>query len=119
MYISGMYMYVYIWFFNASGSFGKAGTRLPALLRGLEFAHKSYGALPWYDIVEPSARLAREGFVVSKDFVDEVLKNTDYGTLYGPLNPGDTLSLRELANTLDIVAEHGVKGIHLYIFLRL
>lgn len=92
---------------------------MPALLRGLEFAQRSYGTLPWRDIIEPSAKLAREGFVVSKDFVDEVVKNTDYGTLYGPLNPGDTLQLQKLANTLDIVAEYGAKGMYLYILLYL
>lgn len=84
---------------------------MPALLKGLEFAHIFYGNLPWHDIVEPSAKLAREGFVVSKDLVDEVSRNTDYGTYYnGPLNPGDILQLHELANTLDMVAEYGVKG---------
>ncbi|XP_032662600.1 glutathione hydrolase 7-like isoform X1 [Odontomachus brunneus] len=97
---------------TTEGFFAKAEVRLPALLRGLEFAQRSYGTLSWRDIVEPSARLAREGFVVSKDFVDEVLKNTDYGTLYGLLNPGDTLQLQELANTLDIVAEHGAKALY-------
>ncbi|XP_011267272.3 glutathione hydrolase 7-like [Camponotus floridanus] len=92
------------------GFFAKAGIRLPALLKGLEFAHIIYGNLPWHDIVEPSAKLAREGFVVSKDLVDEVSRNTDYGTHYnGPLNPGDILQLHELANTLDMVAEYGVK----------
>ncbi|EFN85988.1 Gamma-glutamyltranspeptidase 1 [Harpegnathos saltator] len=97
---------------TTGGIFAKAGIRLPALLRGLELAQRSYGILPWRDIVKPSANLAREGFVVSKDFVDEVLKNTDYGALYGPLNPGDTLSLQELASTLDIIAEYGTKELY-------
>ncbi|XP_072767225.1 glutathione hydrolase 7 [Anoplolepis gracilipes] len=95
---------------TAKGFFAKAGIRLPALLKGLEFAHILYGNLPWVDIVKPSAKLAREGFVVSKDLVDEVSKNTDYGMIFnGPLNPGDILQLHELANTLDMVAEYGVK----------
>lgn len=95
---------------------------MPALLKGLEFAHILYGNLPWHDIVEPSAKLAREGFVVSKDLVDELSRNTDYGTHYnGPLNPGDILQLHELANTLDMVAEYGVKGTFyvLYYFCNL
>ncbi|XP_014482015.1 PREDICTED: gamma-glutamyltransferase 7-like [Dinoponera quadriceps] len=97
---------------TTEGFFARAEIRLPALLRGLEFAQRSHGILPWRDIVEPSAKLAREGFVVSKDFADEVSKNTDYGTLYGPLNPGDTLQLQELANTLDIIAEHGAGALY-------
>lgn len=99
-----------ILFFNIVGPFAEAGIRLPALLQGLESAHRSYGSLPWRDLVEPSVKLAREGFVVSKDFVDEVSRNTDYATLYGPLNPGDILKLRELASTLNIVAEYGARG---------
>ncbi|KAL6263856.1 hypothetical protein P5V15_003937 [Pogonomyrmex californicus] len=87
------------------GSFG----RLPALLKGLEFAQRSYGNLPWRDIIEPAAKLAREGFVVSKDLADEVSKNR---MLYGPLNPGDILQLQELANTLDTVAEYGANALY-------
>lgn len=103
-------IYNIIYLYNI-GFFAKAGIRLPALLKGLEFAHILYGNLPWHDIVEPSAKLARDGFVVSKDLVDEVSRNADYGTHYnGPLNPGDILQLHELANTLDMVAEYGVKG---------
>ncbi|XP_012226222.1 glutathione hydrolase 7-like [Linepithema humile] len=86
--------------------------RLPILLQGLEFVQESYGSLPWRDIVEPSVKLAREGFVVSKDFVNELSRNAHYGMLYGSLNPGDTLRLSELANTLDIVAKYGSKVLY-------
>lgn len=93
---------------------------MPTLLKGLEFAHVSYGNLPWHDVVKPSVKLAREGFVVSKDLVDEVSKNTDSGMLYnGPLNPGDILQLHELANTLDMVAKYGVKGMFHVLYLHL
>jgi len=83
---------------------------LPALLKGLEFAQKSYGNLPWYDVIKPSIELAREGFVVSKDLADELSKNVDYDILYS-VNPGDRLQLHELTRTLDIVAQYGAKGI--------
>jgi len=83
---------------------------LPALLKGLEFAQKSYGNLPWHDVIKPSIELAREGFVVSKDLVDEVSKNIDY-EIFNSLNPGDRLQLHELTRTLDIVAHYGAKGI--------
>lgn len=83
---------------------------LPILLQGLEFVQKSYGSLPWHDIVKPSVKLAREGFVVSKDFVNEISKNAHYSMLYGSLNPGEILHLPKLADTLDIVAKYGSKG---------
>lgn len=83
---------------------------MPALLRGLEFAQRTYGSLPWRDVVRPSAKLAREGFVVSKDLADEISRDKNHGMLYGPPTPGDILQLHELADTLDIVAEFGAEG---------
>lgn len=101
------------------GFFAEAGIRLPALIKGLEFAQRSYGNLPWRDVVEPVAELAREGFVISKDLADEVSKNTDYEMLFaGPVNPGDRLQLHELTRTLDILAHYGAKGT-IYILLHL
>ncbi|EZA50899.1 hypothetical protein DMN91_001304 [Ooceraea biroi] len=97
---------------SAEGSFAEAGIRLPALLRGLEFAQKTYGSLPWRDAVQPSAKLAREGFVVSKDLADEISRSTNHGTLYGSPNPGDTLQLHELASTLDVVAAFGAEVLY-------
>jgi len=97
-------------FIDLIGLFAKAGIRLPALLRGLEFAQKTYGSLPWRNIIQPSIKLARKGFIVSKDLADEISKNTNHRMLYGSLNSGDTLQLHDLANTLDIVAEFGAEG---------
>ncbi|XP_039304191.1 glutathione hydrolase 7 isoform X2 [Solenopsis invicta] len=98
---------------TATGFFAEVEIRLPALLKGLEFAQRSYGNLPWRDVIEPIIELAREGFVISKDLADEVSKNTDYEIFYaGPLNPGDRLQLQELTNTLNIVARDGVKALY-------
>lgn len=85
---------------------------MPAVLKGLEFAQRAYGNLPWRNVVEPIIELAREGFVISKDLADEVSKNTDYEIFStGPLNPGDRLQFQELTKMLDIVARNGAKGI--------
>ena len=48
---------------------GGLASGVPGQLRGLEYIHTQYGALPWADIVHPSVDLARNGFVVSKDLV--------------------------------------------------
>lgn len=97
---------------TSTGSFAEAEIRLPALLRGLEFAQRTYGSLPWRDVVRPSAKLAREGFVVSKDLADEISRDKNHGMLYGPPTPGDILQLHELADTLDIVAEFGAEALY-------
>ncbi|XP_043664824.1 glutathione hydrolase proenzyme-like isoform X3 [Vespula pensylvanica] len=92
---------------TVGGIFGTIGMRLPAVLKGLECAHILKGVLPWNEIIEPAAKLARTGFVVSKELEYELSNNSDYGMLYGHINAGDTLILNDLADTLDAVAKNG------------
>ncbi|XP_066586447.1 glutathione hydrolase 7-like isoform X2 [Prorops nasuta] len=89
------------------GTFASINERIPAVLRGLEFALILHGKLSWKEVISPSAKLAREGFIVSKELADEISKNSDFALLYGHLNPGEMLRLEELANTLDELAEYG------------
>lgn len=49
--------------------FGGLAAGVPGELRGLEFAHKKFGALPWHAVVEPAALVARDGFTVTEDTV--------------------------------------------------
>ncbi|XP_035733698.1 glutathione hydrolase 7-like isoform X2 [Vespa mandarinia] len=92
---------------TVGGIFGTIGMRLPAVLKGLEFAHVLKGVLPWNEIIEPAAKLARTGFVVSKELEYELSNNSDYGMLYGHINAGGILKLNDLADTLDAVAKNG------------
>ncbi|KAI4221578.1 MAG: hypothetical protein LQ349_007809 [Xanthoria aureola] len=46
---------------------GGLASGVPGQLRGLEYIHAQYGALPWPDVLRPSIDLARNGFVVSED----------------------------------------------------
>lgn len=55
---------------NVNGSiFGGLAAGVPGELRGLEFAHEKFGALPWHSVVEPAALVARDGFIVTEDTV--------------------------------------------------
>src|SRR5690349_14082012 len=38
---------------------------VPGSVRGLELAHRKFGALPWRDVVMPGVTLAEQGFVLS------------------------------------------------------
>jgi gamma-glutamyltranspeptidase len=102
---------------NASAEFEKLHVRIPALLRGLEYAHTMYGKLQWQDVVEPSAILAGKGFEVSRDFAYEATKNVNLG-LFGHINGGETLMLPKLAKTLQLVSKFGTKGIFSVFFFK-
>ncbi|XP_076240796.1 glutathione hydrolase 7 [Calliopsis andreniformis] len=92
--------------------FAQNGIRLPAVLKGLEYAHTLKGKLPWSEIVKPSVALATEGFVVSKELETEISKNTNYEILYGHLSAGDILKLHDLGDTLNAVAQNGTNVLY-------
>ena len=39
---------------------------MPGELKGLELAWKKFGSLPWEELFEPAAKIAREGVAISK-----------------------------------------------------
>ncbi len=39
---------------------------VPGTVRGLEYAHKKFGKLPWKDLVDPAVKLAQDGFVLNR-----------------------------------------------------
>ncbi|XP_076295947.1 glutathione hydrolase 7 isoform X1 [Lasioglossum baleicum] len=88
------------------GAFEQSGIRVPAVLKGLEYAHNLKGKLPWSEIVKPSVTLAKEGFVVSKELASDISKHVSYETLYGHLSAGDILKLQDLSYMLSAVAQH-------------
>lgn len=55
---------------NVMGSvFGGLSVGVPGELRGLEYAHKTFGILPWKSVVQPAVEVARYGFTVTEDTV--------------------------------------------------
>ena len=47
---------------------------IPTLARGIAALHSRYGRLPWGTVVAPARDFARDGFVVTKAFADELAK---------------------------------------------
>jgi gamma-glutamyltranspeptidase/glutathione hydrolase len=97
----------------------------PGTVRGLALAHAQFGTLPWKRLVEPAARLAREGFEIDADLakaLNEALAKAEafpefrhvYGKAPGagdssPLQwrAGDRLVQPDLARTLRLIADAG------------
>ncbi|XP_051156544.1 glutathione hydrolase 6-like isoform X2 [Leptopilina boulardi] len=97
---------------TVDGQFGKANTRIPGLLRALEIQQALRGKLSWQELIEPSIALARNGFIVSREFANEISKQTDYEKIFKPIYGGETFAMKNLANTLEIIAQHGADVIY-------
>ncbi|MGB2717551.1 MAG: gamma-glutamyltransferase [Vicinamibacterales bacterium] len=93
---------------------------VPGSVRGLEAAHKTFGKLPWKDVVMPGVNLAEQGFAVSAALARSL--NTElsrsmakfpasvaaYGKPGGgQWNAGDRLVLADLGRTLRAIATDG------------
>jgi len=97
---------------------------IPGTLRGLEMAHKKFGKLPWKDLVAPAIRLASEGFALDAPMaksLNEVMKkakNDEFRRLFGkdggktPWKAGDRLVQKDLARTLQRIADNGPGGFY-------
>lgn len=97
---------------------------IPGELRGLEYAHKKYGALPWKTVVTPAVNVARNGFEVTKDTVKYLgVSNPDFltedpawavdfapnGTL---VQLGQTMTRKRYANTLETISNDGADAFY-------
>ncbi|KAI2632668.1 gamma-glutamyltranspeptidase [Hypomontagnella submonticulosa] len=109
---------------NVMGSvFGGLSVGVPGELRGLEYAHKTFGILPWKSVVQPAVEVARYGFTVTEDTVlymefgllmtgwNFLVEDPSWAEDFAPegvlVKLGDTMTRKRYANTLEQVAEHG------------
>lgn len=96
---------------------------VPGEVRGLQYIHEKYGSLPWSTLLQPAIQLAREGFPVSldlyKSFIsvtkdsgeDFLSQDPNWALDFAPngtrLGPGDILTRKRYADTLQTIAEQG------------
>ncbi|KAK7755627.1 hypothetical protein SLS62_002236 [Diatrype stigma] len=109
---------------NFDGSvFGGLAAAVPGELRGLEYAHKKFGSLPWKSVVMPAARVAREGYLVTEDIVrymkagvksagwNFLVENPAWAQDFAPhgtlVKQGDWMTRKRYGETLQRVAEYG------------
>ena len=97
---------------------GSASCAVPGTAAGLAAAHQAAASLPWRALLEPAVELARTGVILTPAqadlhaILDVILRHTGegsrvYGTPSGRLTAGDRLVLRDLAGTLELLAETG------------
>ncbi|KAI2465593.1 gamma-glutamyltranspeptidase [Annulohypoxylon bovei var. microspora] len=114
---------------NIIGSvFGGLSVGVPGELRGLEYAHKKFGVLPWKDVVLPAASVADHGFVVSEDQVrymefglqiaewNFLVEDPSWAQDFAPngtlVKLGDTMTRKRYARTLEQIAEYGADAFY-------
>ena len=98
---------------------GHLAAGVPGSVAGLWAAHERFGTLPWADLVEPSIRLARDGFVVHEKLhanIQRGLKKfdgkTNFAEYFGAAAAGELFKQPELADTLQRIAEAGHDGFY-------
>jgi gamma-glutamyltranspeptidase/glutathione hydrolase len=104
---------------------GPGSVAIPGTLRALELAHRRFGRVPWPEVVEPAAVLARKGFRIGLAagnylaFSAEPLFGRDpaarvalTGEDGAPRRTGDTVWMPELGDFLDQVIKEGSAALH-------
>ncbi|XP_026881102.2 glutathione hydrolase 5 proenzyme isoform X1 [Electrophorus electricus] len=97
---------------------------VPGEMKGYAKAHMLYGKLPWAQLVEPSVKLARDGFpmpeylgqLLQYSLIKSLVENTSLCEVLcrnkTVLRPGDTLRYPKLAETLETIARHGAEAFY-------
>src|SRR2546429_4926173 len=102
---------------------GAASCAVPGAAVGLEQAHRSFGTLPWRELFGPAVDLARNGVQLNNGqaylhaILDLILRHTPesrevYERNGQRLVVQDTLIQSDLAQTLELIAEHGGKVLY-------
>jgi gamma-glutamyltranspeptidase/glutathione hydrolase len=97
---------------------GAAAVAVPGTALGLDAAHRRFGRVPWSELVEPAARLARDGFELTPAqgylhaILDPLLRHSPEGdAMYAvegrSARAGERLAFPELAATLEQLGEDG------------
>jgi gamma-glutamyltranspeptidase/glutathione hydrolase len=101
---------------------GGASCAAPGAAAGMEAAHRAYGRLPWRELARPAVELARGGLELTDgqaylhEILDAILRAREEGKrIYGAeerLVAGDRFDLRDLADTIERIAERGAADLY-------
>ncbi|KAJ9149929.1 Gamma-glutamyltranspeptidase 1 [Pleurostoma richardsiae] len=107
---------------------GGLAVAVPGELRGLEYLHRKYGALPWRAVVHPAVHVARNGFNVTEDLVrymtatleeqkkagrgNFLLEDPAWAEDFAPngtlVTLGDVITRKRYADTLEKIGRDGI-----------
>jgi gamma-glutamyltranspeptidase / glutathione hydrolase len=106
----------------AKSRFGILAAGVPGTVDGMWQAHKKFGKLPWYQLLDPAIELAEKGYQITpqeaKNLNEEqvnFLKNSSLQPVFVQFEPweaGDWLIQKDLANTLRYIGGSGRDGFY-------
>ena len=96
---------------------------VPGTVYGLYIAHQKFGILPWKKLVEPAVQLAKKGFPITdtlakslETYKEKLAKTPDGRDIFfndgAVLKSGDLLIQKDLARTLELIANKGPAGFY-------
>ena len=104
---------------------GHGSVATPGALAALDLAHHRYGRVPWHDVVAPAEAIARRGFPLGTAAGFYLNHTRDSVFAWDPataaalkdeahrwLQPGDTMVIDGLADTLALISEHGASTMY-------
>lgn len=102
---------------------GGMAVAVPGEVAGMHEAHSKYGLLPWKELFDMAASVAREGFPVSRQLHLLIVRNEaemrnykELSELYlpqgKPLQTGDLLRRENLAQTLELIGKEGWRAFY-------
>ncbi|WP_240485958.1 gamma-glutamyltransferase [Anditalea andensis] len=101
---------------------GALAAGVPGAVDGMLKAYEKFGSLPWGVLIDPSIKLAEEGFLLTEDEAQKFNNTKNTFREYSSIDPiqftgkewkeGDRLIQRELAGTLKRIKEHKRDGFY-------
>lgn len=101
---------------------GHLAAGVPGTVDGMVKAHAKYGSMPWAALVQPAIDLAAKGFPLTKKEAKKMNEQRKDFIRYNTRRPefilkdrweeGDTLKIKDLARTLELIRDRGRAGFY-------
>ena len=109
---------------NNSNHFGPLAVGVPGTVAGLYLAHQRLGSMAWPDLVQPAVELARNGIPITYSLQTGFERSASRLRQYpasarkffkadgSSYRLGETWMQPDLANTLELIRDHGADGFY-------
>lgn len=102
---------------------GHMAAGVPGTVDGMFRAHEKYASLPFSKLIQPAIDLAAHGFVLTEREAEGLNNNQEDFRKYNTVLPefllneegwkaGDTIYMKDLAETLELIRDHGREGFY-------